>query len=177
MHPDRTVLVIDPGSESGWYVQCDCQFNILSEGPLPDHADMRSWIEGLDVGLAFVEDVGKVLPGDGLKAATTFCQHRGALEQELLAVPTVWWIAPQSWQKVFYNAFGDADVGTEDLFSPTFRNRQKSSRKDDVLKIVKKQLKDGSLGLRSADAYALYLSLERILTSAKTNQIPFEVRL
>ena len=100
----RYVLGIDPG-ESGGIAVMDSSHRLLDVVPMPSTpmdilSYLRRWVGGGCV--AYIEDVGRGMPGQSSSSTAKFARHNGHLEMALLAlgIPTVK-CTPQRWERLY----------------------------------------------------------------------------
>ena len=98
------VIGIDPGVNGGIAVM-DRAHRVVEVVNMPatprDVLDFLGKYSGEET-VAFLEDVGKGMPGQSSSATATFARHCGHLEMALLALGIRTWKAtPQKWQKLY----------------------------------------------------------------------------
>lgn len=100
----KHIIGIDPGFSGGIAVMDEAhkvvKVSNMPETPM-DILDLLRCYEGSGA-VAYLEDVGKGIPGQSSSATAKFARHNGHLEMALLAlrIPTVK-CTPQKWQKMY----------------------------------------------------------------------------
>ena len=99
----RRVIGIDPGLAGGIAVM-DGAHKVLEVVNMPETPmDILGFLRRYSIGsVAYIEDVGKGMPGQSSKATATFARHNGHLEMALLAlgIPAVK-VLPTKWEKIY----------------------------------------------------------------------------
>ena len=115
---DRYIIGIDPGFAGGIAVMNDAHMVVevvnMPETPLDIFEFLRKYTtNGHDV-IAYLEDVGRGMPGQSSSATATFARHNGHLEMALMAlgISTVK-ATPQKWQRS-YNLGKSSDYSKDE---------------------------------------------------------------
>ncbi len=100
----KYIIGIDPGSLGGIAVM-DESHKVVEVANMPETPlDILYFFKKYDPSdtIAYLEDVGKGMPGQSSSATAKFARHNGHLEMALLAlqIPTVK-ATPQKWQKLY----------------------------------------------------------------------------
>ena len=123
----KTVIGIDPGLKGGIAVM-DEAHKVVEVVNMPDTPmDILNFLRKYDpsVTVAYLEDVGKGMPGQSSSATAKFARHNGHLEMALLAlgIPTVK-MTPQKWEKMY-------QLGRSSDFSKSdWKNRLKAKAQE-----------------------------------------------
>lgn len=142
------VIGIDPGSLGGMAVM-DESHKVIEVINMPETPmDILDFLRKFDPSdtVAYLEDVGKGMPGQSSSATAKFARHNGHLEMALLAlsISTVK-ATPQKWQKMY-------QLGKSSEYSKTeWKNRLKAKAQELFPNLSKK------VTLKTCDALLIAL--------------------